>query len=176
MGQVILLTEARKTSEAMKEVSLTKGQTALVSDCDYERVMQHSWCMHPRGYAKARINKKYVLMHRWIMGVVDNVDLDHINGIKTDNRRENLRICNQSQNNANSRLRTVNTSGYKGVGWSEYHQMFRARLMIHRKDIFLGYFNNPEEAARAYDKKAIEIYGEFALVNFPTEKVNDTRC
>jgi len=154
--------EARRKSEAMREVPLTKGKTALVSDEDYERVMQHSWCMHPQGYAKARINKKYVLMHRWIMGAKDGEELDHINGNKLDNRRENLRFCTHSQNQGNVQLLSSNGSGYKGVDWNKYHKKFRARCLV-----FLGYFDTPEDAARAYDEKAKIVFGEFARLNFP---------
>lgn len=150
----------------MKEIPLTKGKIAIVSDCDYERLMQHSWCMHPGGYAKARINKKYVLMHRWIMGARDGQEIDHINGNRLDNRRENLRFCNSYQNHQNKHSRN-STSGYKGVSWNKYHKKYRVRLSPKAGDVFLGYFTDPIEGAKAYDRAASEHYGEFADLNFP---------
>lgn len=156
----------------MKTVPLTKGQFAKVSDEDYERVMQHSWCMHPCGYAKARINKKYVLMHRWIMGAKDGEAMDHVNGDKLDNQRENLRFCTCSQNFANRGLNANNTSGYKGVAWKEDKKKFRARIVVNYQDIHLGYFNTLIDAARAYDKSAKEHFGEFAKLNFPEEAIH----
>lgn len=153
----------------MKEISLTKGKTAFISDIDYERVSQHSWCMTPHGYAKARINKKYVLMHRWIMGAKDGEMMDHVNGNKLDNQRENLRLCTCSQNFANKATNANSISGYKGVTWNKDHGKYRARLTIHRAEIFLGYFEDPKDAARAYDRSAREHFGEFAHPNFLEE-------
>lgn len=156
----------------MKIVPLTKGQFAKVSDEDYERVMQHSWCMHARGYAKARINTKYVLMHRWIMGAKDGEQLDHINHDKTDNQRENLRFCTSSQNHANRGAAICNTSGYKGVAWKKDKKKFRARIEVNYKNIHLGYFDDPADAARSYDKSAKEHFGDFAKLNFPEESIH----
>lgn len=149
----------------MKKIPLTRGQFALISDEDFERVSHHSWCMHPCGYAKARIKTRYVLMHRWIIGAKPGQMMDHINGNKLDNRRENLRFCTISQNIANRPISISNNTGYKGVGYRKDRKKYRARIKVNGKEIHLGYFDTPQEAARRYDQGAKTYFGEFAFLN-----------
>lgn len=139
-----------------------------VSDSDAEKTLEHSWCYHANGYAKARVNKKYVLFHRWLLNAKDGEQIDHINGDKLDNRRENLRFCTSSQNHGNTGMRKCNTSGYKGVDWSKEKKKFRARLA----ERTLGYYATPEQAALAYNEAAKEHFGEFAFLNIiPQEHI-----
>lgn len=145
-------------------ILLTRGKTAYVDDEDYERVMEHSWCMHPCGYAKARINKKYVLMHRWLLDAPSNLNVDHINGNKLDNRRSNLRLCTSMDNHANCFVARSPT-GFKGVDWSKSHGKWRARLVRNYRTIHLGYFDTPVLAARAYNEAALKYFGPYANLN-----------
>jgi hypothetical protein len=96
------------------------------------------------------------------------MDVDHRNGDGLDNQRANLRICTHSQNMYNAKKRSTNTTGFKGVYRSRTKHIvrFRAQIQIHRKQIYLGSYSSLEDAARAYDNKAREIYGEFANTNF----------
>jgi hypothetical protein len=149
----------------MKLIALTHGKFAKVDDSDYELLVRYNW-RYDNGYA-SRTEKfpirKTVRMHNQIMGTPTGMETDHKDLDKTNNQRHNLRICTFSQNNANTNVRKDNTSGYKGVQWYKPYQKWRARL----GDKHLGYFSDKESAARAYDKKAREIFGEFARVNFP---------
>ena len=97
--------------------------------------------------------------------------IDHINHNGLDNRRENLRICTNAENQRNRGKQKNNTSGYKGVDWRKDHKKWRARINKDNKTIHIGYYNIIEEAARAYDAKAKELHGKYAQLNFPEEKV-----
>jgi hypothetical protein len=100
---------------------------------------------------------------------VDHIQHGEFGGL--DNRRSNLRLATPRGNSANGRMRANNTSGYRGIHWvaraSKWHATIRN---IAGKKVHLGYFVTPEEAARAYDAAALEVYGEFASLNFRGEK------
>lgn len=87
--------------------------------------------------------------------------LDHINGIKTDNRISNLRECTRSQNSANSNLHSLNTSGLKGVTFHKKSKKWQSAVKVDGKSIYLGLFVSKYDAHNAYEKKAKELFGEF---------------
>ncbi len=154
----------------MIEILLTQGKVALIDDEDYELVSQYKWYAHNRhGYWYAthtdNKNKKVISMHRLIMGVPKEKLVDHQNRNTLDNRKENLRICTRSQNLMNQK-RVNGTSKYKGVFWYKRHSKWNAYISFNKKRLHLGYFENEIDAAKAYDKKAKELFGEFALSNF----------
>jgi len=105
-------------------------------------------------------------MHRLVaerMGLnIAGLQVDHINGVKADNRRENLRVATNGQNRANSKLNSNNTSGLKGV--SRKNGRWVAVINVGGKKHHLGYFDKKEQAHEAYKKAAIEAFGEFARV------------
>ena len=154
----------------MKEIPLTQGYVALVDDEDYEELAGFSWCGFPyRNTAYAfRGGRKgesiTVRMHRQILNVASGVYVDHINGNGLDNRRRNLRIATSSQNMGNMRSRT-GTSCFKGVYWDRSAGRWGASIQCNHERCFLGYFNNETEAAATYDKKAKELFKEFARLN-----------
>jgi len=92
--------------------------------------------------------------------------LDHINRDGRDNRLSNLRLANKSGNGANRGKQINNTSGYKGV-YKDRYGYWRAKVKKDQQDIYLGRFDDKVAAAKAYDKKAREIFGEYAGLNFP---------
>jgi len=100
----------------------------------------------------------------WILayGVKPTKEIDHINGIKDDNRLNNLREATRSENCINRKLFSNNKSGFKGVHWREHAQRFTANIYKNKKRISLGYFDTAEKAHDAYLKAAHEIHGEFA--------------
>lgn len=146
-----------------KAVPITKNQYAIVDDIDFEMVMKHNWgCSN--GYART---DKFS-MHRFILDFWDlSFDIDHANGNKLDNRRSNLRICTRSQNAINNPARKNTSSIFKGVTMRKNGMSWSAQIAFNGKLINLGTFRVEEAAAKAYDNKAIELYGDFAWLNFP---------
>lgn len=108
-------------------------------------------------------------MHRLILDAPDGVDVDHINRNKLDNRKANLRLVSRSHNMMNTDLRSTNTSGYKGVSWSQVAGKWEARIRRDERQYFLGLYPTSDDAARAYDAKARELFGDVAVLNFPDD-------
>lgn len=154
----------------MKYINLTQGKQAVVDDDDYETVNQFKWYYDKTtGYAKRdqRIDgkRKCIYMHRFINSTAEDKLTDHINGNRLDNRKVNLRSCNHTQNHANKRLETRGTSIYKGVYWHKNRNNWMAMIRIDKKGYYLGSFSCEKQAALAYNKRAKEIFGEFARIN-----------
>ena len=95
--------------------------------------------------------------------------LDHINGIKDDNKIKNLREATKNQNEMNKKKRSDCSSKYKGVCWSKEKQKWTSYIRINRRRKHLGVYASEEEAAGAYDKAARKLFGEYAFLNFPDE-------
>jgi hypothetical protein len=108
-------------------------------------------------------------MHRLVIGYDGELMVDHINGNKLDNRRENLRVVSMAQNVMNSPKR----SGlYKGVSRASKNR-YRARLTFNGKELNLGVFENPQDAARMYNFWARDLFGEYATLNKISEGLDD---
>lgn len=88
--------------------------------------------------------------------------IDHINGVRDDNRIKNLRGCTACQNQQNSKIQTNNTSGIKGVSWNKASRMWHTIIMSDNKKHFLGYFYDKEVAGQVVRIKRLELHGEFA--------------
>jgi hypothetical protein len=118
------------------------------------------------GYLMLCLQSRLYLAHRiawfYIYGEMPPLNIDHINGKRADNRICNLRLANQSQNTANSKLSKANTSGFKGVTWNKDAKKWNAQLMFNYKRISLGNFEKKEDAAEAYKKGSVQYFGEFA--------------
>jgi len=155
------------------EIPLTQGCHAIVDSENISLLNTHRWCTSVIGnlrYAKRKVKGKVVLMHREIMNAPAGMQIDHINGNGLDNRKANLRVCTVSQNQQNSTKRAHCSSKFKGVALSKNQKKWMARICINGKKIYIGRYKSEFEAAEAYDNKAIELFGEFANLNFPSQQ------
>lgn len=128
------------------------------------------------GYILVKIQGSPYLAHRIVYYMIKGKQpsiLDHINGDRSDNRIENLRPATQSQNLANAKKYKKSSSSYKGVAWHNRDKKWCANIKIEDKLKHLGYFTDEIEAAKAYDKAALELFGEFARPNFPQNKIEE---
>lgn len=112
--------------------------------------------------------RPHMLLARLVMNAPEGMCVDHINRNTLDNRKVNLRICTGSENGRNSKSKTGSTSRYKGVhvkARTKYSKIWIARIGHDGNQIYLGSFTKEEDAAIAYNKKAKELFGEYALLN-----------
>jgi hypothetical protein len=154
-----------------REIQLTKGFVALVDDEDYEKVSEFNW-FAAVGYAARDFNHipgkhRRVLMHRFILGLGygDPREVDHINHNRADNRRSNLRVCLHEDNQRNQKAQVGKSSGFKGVYFRKDTYKWSAYIDFNWKRLWLGCFLTEEEAAKAYDRAALQHFGEFACTN-----------
>lgn len=162
----------------MKSIPLTKGQYALVDDQDYAAISQYNWCLitpggpNGRRYA-ARFDKDnhVIYMHRVIMQdqfTPEQNFCDHRDGNGLNNTRQNLRVCNRSQNQRNrgQQSRIGRTSAFKGVSRRKNGWLTRINTQP-GVQTHIGIFGTEMDAAMAYDAAALVYHGEFAKLNFP---------
>lgn len=146
-----------------EKLSLANGRGFTLVDADVAPAMRmHQWRLHTCGYAFISHPTRY--LHRVITAAPHGMDVDHINGDKLDNRRENLRVVNRSANEAN-KPSAPNVCGYRGVMRSRGR--YRARIHFDGTCLHLGGFDTAEQAAMAYDREARLLRGRFARLNFP---------
>lgn len=161
-----------------KRIKLTKGMFAIIDDEDFEIVSKMRWHAKKCGnhhYAAASPTYRgpSIYLHRLVMKAPKNLLVDHVNSNTLDDRKSNLRLCAKHQNLANRGLQKNNTVGFKGVCFHGKSKTWNARVKFRGKSISVGYHKTPEEAARHYNLKVKELFGEFAFFNkveplFPT--------
>jgi hypothetical protein len=143
----------------------TKGK-AIIDREDYPKVKDMKWRLSGNGYVMSGAKKQQVYLHRIVfVDLPDGVIVDHKDMDLMNNRKSNLRASTRSQNGANSKITKSNRSGFKGVYLPSDKKKFVARIQAHGIPYNLGYFDNKIDAAKAYDKKAVEVFGEFAATN-----------
>lgn len=149
----------------MKQIPLTKGQFALVDDADFDFLMQWKWHVYRGhdGLLYAHRNSEYgangkrthIMMHRVINATPEGMDTDHINGNGLDNRRSNLRTASRAENMWNRRPNKGGSSPFKGVYWHAQHRKWVASIQVNKKRKHIGLFTTQEEAATAYQMRAV---------------------
>jgi hypothetical protein len=152
----------------------------IVDVDDYDELVKYTWSIikpsktSDNTYAQTIIRKDnryhHIYMHRLVMQLngfdISNRTIDHADGNQLNNSKSNLRFCSVSENNRNKhKSKTRNSSMYKGVYFHKATGKFQSRIKFDRKDVYLGEFYSEVEAAIMYNKKALELYGEFACLN-----------
>jgi hypothetical protein len=145
-------------------ITLSHGEHAFIDDADYAMIAAYRWYLH-HGYA-VTISYPRLRMHRLVLNAPLGIGVDHINGDGLDNRRANLRLANDSQNQANRRRLTSNTSGYRGVTLHRQSGRWQAGIKVRGRSVHLGLHDSPIDAALAYDQAAIRYFGVYARPNF----------
>ena len=159
----------------VKHIPMSRGQYALVDAADYEWLSRYKWHLCGGGYAARSEKSKRILMHRQIMEPPPGMVIDHIDGSRANNCRANLRVCTHAENQRNRRKKRDSASAFKGVGYLKNCRRCHAKLVFEGRTVWLGHFDSEPEAARAYDRKAVELFGEFAHLNFPEEWPQERR-
>lgn len=154
---------------------LHQSMDALVDDDDFEFLLHWEW-RYLNGYVSAwcRDTSSTLYIHRVILiraGFdLTNLEGEHRDRDRLNNQKYNLRVATSSQNKINMALHTRNVSGFKGVYFNRQHMKWQAQISFQSKRRYLGLFESAEEAAKAYDRAAKRLFGEFAFLNFPIEK------
>lgn len=157
-------------------LELNRGQVARVDKNGYEKARHLNW--RAQYYPKLNqfyavrgkmIDGKFVLtfLHRFLMDAPDGMVVDHINHDTLDCRFENMRLCSHSENMRNRKSTRKSSSRYLGVSLCKRTNRWLARIKSNGQERYLGYYKSEINAAKAYDKAAKEIHGEFANLNFP---------
>ena len=152
----------------VRHIPLGGGLFAIVDAADFEWLNQYRWRATggESGYAVSRIGGRKVYMHRLIANPPQGKVVDHANGNRWDNRRDNLRPCTQGQNLAN-RAKFAGASRFKGVFWDPVRRQWRAAIRCGGERKHLGRYDDEVEAAMAYDHEALTLFGPYAKLNFP---------
>lgn len=162
----------RRLAEMTREIPLNNGMVAIVDAIDYDFVSTRRWHAAKKGYTYYAVTNNsgpgpaVIYMHQLIMPVKKPLEIDHANGNALDNRWSNLRACTRRQNKMNNRThkkRSSTPSIYKGV--YRHKNKWQARIQLNGESYHLGSFALESDAALAYNKKAVELHGEFARLN-----------
>jgi hypothetical protein len=154
--------------DAVRLIPLGDGFYAYVDAADYDWLSQYTW-RSQNGYAARDDKGKRVFMHRQIMQPPAHMVVDHFDANRANNCRSNLRVCTPAENQHNRRRRRDSRSRFKGVLFDKREGKWFASCRVAGKRLWRGFFDDEVEAARAYDEMAVELFGEFARLNFPEE-------
>lgn len=157
----------------MKTITLTQGKVATVDDEDYEWLNQYKWhaAKHGNTFYAVRQGGKWphqttILMHREIMKPLLTFEIHHLSGNGLSNQKRNLQVVRHKENaSARRKPKMLTSSRYKGVYWDKRRKKWHAHIKHNDREIFLGYFDNENAAAWAYNKAAIKFFRKFAVLN-----------
>jgi hypothetical protein len=159
------------------QIPLTRGHAAIVNTIDSD-LSNFNWFTTSDSVLYAArfryinpVKKQCLKMHRVIMerildrALIEGEFVDHINHDGLDNRRCNLRLATQAENQRNRGKNSNNASGYKGVHWHKLTGKWQAQITVNRKRMQLGVYENIDDAARAYNEAALKFHLGFAVLN-----------
>jgi hypothetical protein len=162
----------------MKYIKLNKGYFTVIDDEKYEKVSKYKWyVISPDGipYAYTNIKGKFIYLHRFILNAPKGITVDHRNHDTLDNRCNNLRLATSSQNIMNTRLRSDNTSGHRGVAWDKNKKQWLVRIHVNYKVLYLGRYKDFDKAVQVYEEKAIELFGKWKYQEKKCNAANNTK-
>lgn len=133
---------------------------------DYDKIKDYCWIENDNGYIISFIHLnrhkiKSIRLHRLILDVAEELQVDHMNGVLYDNRKSQLRVCSCKQNSMNLKKSKNNTSGVKGVYWSKNESKWYASINYNCIKVHLGYFDKKEDAAQVRKEAEIKYFGQF---------------
>jgi len=151
----------------MTEIFFPNTKKSLMLDEDDAKLwFDKKWSLS-RGYFIRGLGRSTVSLHREIMKAGKGVIIDHIDRNTFNNTKDNLRLSNSSLNAVNkTKTKLRCSSKYKGVSWDKAAGKYLAQIRVLGKKCYLGQFVKQEDAARAYDKRAAEVFGSHAVLNF----------
>jgi hypothetical protein len=162
----------------MRNIPLTEQSSVMVDDEDFEWLNLWKWSLREsNGFSYATrhvwVNgvRTTLYMHRLILGLSKDIEVDHVDGNGLNNTRSNLRFCSRSLNMANMKKPKTHagkptTSKYKGVSWCQRDKIWIVTIGKDGKYRCLGRFTNEIDAAKKYDLAAQQLFGSFARINF----------
>lgn len=156
----------------MKSLHLSKGLVTFVDDEDYGALSKYKWCADSKGYPvrsekrseTGRTYRKMILMHRVILDAKPDQWVDHKDGNPLNNQKSNLRYADRTKNQRNRKTPISNKSGYKGVWFDKRRKRFVASIKTGGRT-YTKRFETAIEAAEHYNKRAVELFGDFARLN-----------
>jgi hypothetical protein len=158
-----------RSGRGIRRIAVGQGLFATVDAADYKKLSKYKWyaCRHgPTVYATCRDKGRVVYMHRMILRPRKGYVVDHIDGNGLNNRRGNLRVCTHQQNQAN---RGPCGGSSRFVGVYRKGDQWVAEIRCRGEYFYLGLFDDEVEAAKARDRKAYELHGPYAYLNFPED-------
>jgi hypothetical protein len=150
------------------KVTLTKGFGAIIDAEDVDIVISYNWqtggnerCRYAQRGIRFQGSRSTQMMHRLIMPTSAGLMIDHIDGNGLNNKKSNLRIVNNAQNQMNQSMRSNNRSGFKGVSFASGSKKWKAQIEHNGSVEYLGLFQSAQLASAAYEAAAAELHGEF---------------
>lgn len=152
--------------ESTTMVTCPNGDHFYIDKKDKDKIYMHTWyiCVDEKGY-KAVTTADRLNLARFLMKAPINLEVDHIDLDRTNNRRSNLRLCTHQQNQFNQPLQVNNTSGVTGVSYYAPRNKYRARIKVAQHDIHLGYYESFEEATQARNVGMRCMFGQYGRYN-----------
>lgn len=138
------------------------GKVTFVDNEDYGRLCLRKWYLREDGYIVSTTKGKSIFLHRLVMNAPTHSQVDHINHIKFDNQKSNLRVCNRNQNAWNRNKSTNNRSGHKNVSWSKVVSKWRVDMVVNGIYYSAGYYTDLKDAIRARNDCWKKLHGKFA--------------